>query len=202
MTGDEVRKILADNQISLSWLSEQLGLSPQAMQSRLKTKNFKSGYLLEITNVVGKDIFGNQNTSNTQPILDIGICGGQGLGQYDDESKVIEYVSIPAFKECFGLTIYGDSMCPNYHSGDIVFVRPINNKTDIDFGHPYLIITSEDRLLKNIYQSKKGDEYLRLCSSNTETNQIGERLYPDRDILTENIRFIYKVVGSIRREQI
>lgn len=204
MTGDEVRKILADNSINLAWLSEQIGISPQGLQSRLNVKNFKSGYLAEITKALGKDLFGSPDTTShhNQAILDIRVCAGNGIGLEGKENKVIEYVSIPAFNGCTGLSVYGESMYPIYKPGDIIFVRPIHNFTDIDFGRPYLIITDEDRLLKNIYQSKLGSEYLRLCASNTELNQVGERIYPDRDIRSDNILFLYKVVGSIRREQI
>lgn len=45
MEGLEVRRILAQNKVNLSWLSEQLGISPQALQSRLNAKNVKRGYL-------------------------------------------------------------------------------------------------------------------------------------------------------------
>lgn len=206
MTGDEVRKILADNNINFAWLAEQLGISPQGLNSRFKTKNFKSGYLLEITEVLGKDLFGANlgiNTSTTQQaILDMTVCAGNGLGLEGDENKVIEYVNIPAFNGCTGLSVYGESMYPVYKPGDIIFVRRITDKLDIDYGRPYLIITTEDRLLKNIYQSKLGNDFVRLCAANTELNQVGERLYPDRDIRTENILFLYKVIGSLRREQI
>lgn len=204
MTGNEVRQILADNNINLALLADKLGITPQGLQSRLKTKNFKSGYLAEITDALGKDIFGNSTavTLTNQPIIDLTICAGNGIGLEGDENKVIEYVAIPAFNGCTGLSVYGESMLPNYKPGDVVFVRRINDKTDIDYGRPYLIITKEDRLLKNIYQSKKGDDYLRLCAANTELNQAGERIYPDRDIRTDNIIYLYKVVGSLRREQI
>ena len=206
MTGEEVRKILADNHINLAWLAEQLGITPQGIQSRLNVKNFKSGYLMEITRVLGKDIFGSVSgadfETNQQPILDIRVCAGDGIGLEGDENKIIEYVSIPAFSGCKGLSVYGESMWPTYKPGDIIFVRQIIDKQDIDFGRPYLVITSEDRLLKNLYQSKLGNDYLRLCAANTELNQVGERLYPDRDIKADKILFLYKVVGSMRREQI
>lgn len=34
MEGIEVRRILAQNKVNLAWLSERLGISPQALQSR------------------------------------------------------------------------------------------------------------------------------------------------------------------------
>lgn len=205
MTGEQVRKILADNHINLAWLSEQIGITPQGLQSRLNVKNFKSGYLLEITNALGKDIFGAENSpiaTNTQAIIDVRVCAGDGIGLEESENKVLEYVSIPAFRGCTGFAVYGESMYPVYKPGDIIFVRRIYDLMDIDYGRPYLVITKEDRLLKNLYQSKLGNNFLRLCAGNTELNQIGERLYPDRDINLENIHSLYKVVGSLRREQI
>lgn len=206
MTGKEVRQILADNHINLAWLAEKIGISPQGLQSRLRTKNFKSGYLSEITAAIGKDLFGSYafiiEDNNQQPIIDIQGCAGAGIGLDGDENKIVEYVSIPSFAGCTGISVYGDSMYPDYKSGDIVFVRRIHDIQDIDYGKSYLIITREDRLLKKIYESTFGDEYLRLCSTNMTLNQAGERLYPDRNIPTDNILFLYKVVGSLRREQI
>lgn len=205
MTGNEVRHILAQNHINLAWLASELGITPQNLQSRLSVKNFKTGYLTEMIDVIGKDIFQTtQHKSNelSQPILDIRVCAGNGIGLEDDENKIIEYVSIPTFKGCTGITVYGDSMAPKYKSGDIIFVRPIFNISDIDFGHSYLIVTESDRLLKIIYQSQLGDEYFRLSSFNPEVNLRGDRLYPDRDIRLSNIKHIYKVIGSMTREQI
>lgn len=205
MTGDEVRKILVDNKISFSWLSDRLGISPQGLQSRLNVKNFKSGYLLEMTQAIGKDVFGvsgGVSQDTRQPILDIRVCAGQGvLFEEGDENKVLEYVSIPTFSGCVGITVYGESMYPMYKSGDIIFVRKIII-TDIDYGRPYLVITTSDRILKAIYESKLGSDFLRLSSFNMQTNEVGDRLYPDRDMRLDNIKGIYKVVGSMSRDQI
>lgn len=203
MTGQQVRDILYAEKINLAQLAEQLGISPQGLNSRLNAKSFKSGYLLEITNVIGRDIFGTgtNNSSPQQPVLDISVCAGNGTGLDGDENKVVEYVHIPAFNGCTGISVFGESMLPIYKPGDVLFVKRVHDINDIDYGRPYLVITNENRLLKNIYTSSLGKGYLRLCSSNTGLNPAGERMYPDRDISLENVLFLYKVVGSIRREE-
>ena len=38
MEGLEVRRIFAQNKVNLSWLSEQLGISPQARRQRYAPK--------------------------------------------------------------------------------------------------------------------------------------------------------------------
>jgi hypothetical protein len=176
------------------------------MQERLKAQEFKQAYLIEISNILGKDVFSLQGSDGTsllkQPILDIRICAGNGIGLEGSENKIEEYVSIPSMQGCIGLTVYGDSMMPKYKAGDVVFVRPIPVIDDIDYGSTYLVITVADRLLKNIYPSKHSDDCLRLSCFNEEVNRFNERIYPDREIKKENIIFIYKVVGSLNRTQI
>lgn len=203
MTGNEAKQILQENGINLSQLAEELNISPQAFSSRLNARIFKQSYQLEINSVLKRDIFDISIDSDLrQPILDIRVCAGNGIGLDGDENKIVEYVTIPALTGCKGLTVYGESMYPQYKPGDVIFVRPVTDKRDIDYGRTFLIITTSDRLLKMIYQSDKGDDYLRLSSYNNETKPDGERLYPDRDIPTESILFIYKVVGVLQREQI
>ena len=73
-------------------------------------------------------------------------------------------------------------MYDKYQSGDVVFVRPVTSTRDLYFGLCCGFVTTSPRLLKAVYQSKLGDEYLKLCSYNAKLNPSGEREYPDRDI--------------------
>ena len=208
MSGKEARYIIKENRINMAWLAEQLGITPQTLNSRLNAQEFRRSSMMEINAVLGKDIFGIGDIPTEvmqvgqQPILDIRVSAGYGIGLDGDENKVNEYVSIPGLTGCVGLTVYGESMCPRYRPGDVVFVRPIIDTNDIDYGRPYLIITTCDRLLKCIYQSKHDADSLRLISLNEDTNRQGDRLYPDREIKKESILHLYKVVGSLQREQI
>lgn len=203
MTGDEVRDILKKNGINLSALAEKIGISNQSLNSRFNVKYFKPEYLQQMNEVLGRDLFGLSDTPDKgQKILDIRVCAGQGIGLHGDENKVLEFVNIPAFRGSYGLVVYGESMYDKYKSGDVVFVRPVTSSRDIDFGRCYVVITPSDRLLKSIYQSKLGDEYLKLCSYNAKLNPSGEREYPDRDIPKSDILYLYKVIGRLEREQI
>lgn len=140
--------------------------------------------------------------SNSQPILDIRVCAGSGIGLDGSENKVTEWVSIPKFEGCLGVTVFGDSMYDKFKSGDVVFVRPISGRNDIDFGQCYVVITREDRYIKNLYESERGDDYVSMVSYNIETNPDGRRKYPDRNIKKEEILFLYKVAGKLRRSQL
>ena len=71
MEGNDVRKALQDNHINLAWLAEEWGITPQALSARLNVKMFKRGYLIEITQILGKDIFGIGIKTEQQPVLNI-----------------------------------------------------------------------------------------------------------------------------------
>lgn len=167
----------------------------------LKTESYSNTG--EMQNVVRQDKEVYSTTQrNCQPILDIRVCAGSGIGLDGNENKVIEWVSIPKFEGCTGVTVFGDSMYDKFKSGDIVFVRPISGRSDIDFGQCYVVITREDRYIKNLYESERGDEFVSMVSYNIETNPDGRRKYPDRNIKKEEILFLYKVAGKLRRSQL
>ena len=126
-------------------------------------------------------------------ILDIRVSAGHGIG-FDGG-----YVNIPNFSGCYGVTVYGDSMYDKYSSGDVVFVREIKDKREIEGGQSYVVITNEDRYLKMIYIE---DGKLKLVSYNNAINPDGRRKYPDMLIEGEQIKFLYKVVGRLERTQI
>lgn len=203
MTGNEVREILQRNGIILSELAKKIGLSAPALNNRFNAKYFKPEYLAQINEILGKDLFGSSDTTDKgQAILDIRVCAGSGIALDGNENKVLEFVNIPSFKGSWGMVVYGESMYDKYKPGDVVFARLATSAWDIDFGRCYIIITPSDRLLKSIYKSNLGDEYLKLCSYNAKLAPSGEKEYPDRDISKNDILFLYKIIGCLNREQI
>ena len=209
LSGKEARYILKQNNVNLAWLSEQLGITPQSMQSRLNAVHFVIPYQLEINNILGKRIFDVDmaptisETKGRIPVIDIRVSAGYGMDlMQGNEQAIREYVTMDGLTDCVGIYVYGDSMTPEYRSGDIVFVRKINDVTELDYGRAYVIVTTEERSLKCLYPSKHDADNIRLVSLNEDVNRQGDRLYPDREVQKANILFIYKVVGMFRREQI
>mgnify|MGYP002512380569 FL=1 len=209
MSGKEARYILKQNSVNLSWLSEQLNILPQSLQSRLNASEFKVAYQMEINALLGKRIFDVDMPSTIVevqgriPVIDMRVSAGFGVSLLDgNEQRINEYVTMEGLNGCVGVYVYGESMLPEYKAGDIVFVRQVIDADSIDYGRPYIIVTRDDRVLKCIYPSKHDADLLRLTSLNEETNRHGDRLFPDREVRKDNILFIYKVVGLFRREQI
>ena len=209
MSGKEARYILKQSNVNLSWLAEQLNITPQSLQSRLNASEFKVANQMEINSILGKRIFEVDMPSTIVevqgriPVIDMRVSAGFGVSLLDgNEQRINEYVTMEGLNGCVGVYVYGESMLPEYKAGDIVFVRQVIDADSIDYGRPYIIVTRDDRVLKCIYPSKHDADLLRLTSLNEETNRHGDRLFPDREVRKDNILFIYKVVGLFRREQI
>lgn len=213
MSGKEALYKVKQNRINQAWLAEQLGISPQSLSSRFTAAEFSIARQLEINKVTGKRIFdvdmdvpGITNDANRVPVLDLRTAAGFDYVQLEDylgnpESIVSEYVTMSGLRGCVGIYVYGDSMTPEYRSGDIIFVRLEPDKENIAYGRAYVIITNTERVLKCVYKSTHDADCLRLTSINDEVNKYGDRLFPDREIRKENILFIYRVEGIFRRER-
>lgn len=187
MDGNEVRKALQANHINLAWLSEQWGITPQALSSRLNAKTFKPGYLIEITQILGKDIFGVGAKSELQPVLNISACSSISLNA--DNYPVIEYVSVPYFSGCVGIYYFGHDAEPKYNVGDTIFLQENDTITP---GQIYFVFTRSARFIRTILPADT-DEAYRLVPLNSS--------YPEQEINKKDILQVYNVVGKISREQ-
>ncbi len=106
MTGKEARYVLRQRRVSLVDLASRLGISPQALSSRLNAETFSHSRQVEINKVMGEDIFDvSAPLTERQPILDIRVSAGTGIGLEGDEHSVTEYVSGPAMNGCIGITV-------------------------------------------------------------------------------------------------
>ena len=200
-SGKEARYILKQNSVNLAWLSEKLGILPQTLQSRLNAAEFKTSYMLEINQILGKDIFdlggmpSEVGKAGQQPVLDIRVSAGMGIGLDGEENKVNEYVSIPSMTGCVGITVYGDSMTPKYPAGSYILIRPIEAWREyIELGRSYVLELADWRRLIKIVRKGHDATHYTLDSYNVD--------YESNEIAKSFINNMWLVVASVTREEL
>ena len=94
----------------------------------------------------------------------------------------------------FAITIKGDSMEPRFHDGSTLFIKKINDKAFIPWGHTLVVDTENGVLIKNLLpdnspEKNPGEEYVIARSINPD--------YPEFKIPTSSIYGIYRVMGAV-----
>lgn len=120
-----------------------------------------------------------------------------GLTQtFNDNANIVDYISIPNLPKCdAAVYITGDSMYPLLKSGDIAFIKRVNDiDNSILWGEMYLLSFLFDdeiyTLAKYIQKSDKGVEYVKLVSQNQHHQSI--------DIPLKNIKELALIKASVR----
>lgn len=125
------------------------------------------------------------------PLYRTSAAAGFGSSSFSIEKRDIEgYYKVREFSSAnFMHYIKGDSMIPTYKSGDIVAVKTVSNKSDIQWGRPHLISTPDGLLVKRIYDN---DNRLVAVSDNPA--------FPPRFYDWEDVDGVAVVLGSVRIE--
>lgn len=87
----------------------------------------------------------------------------------------------------FAISIYGDSMAPEYPSGSRVLIKKINPSIFIDWGCVYVLDTSNGVIIKEVIESKK--EGCITCRSINPDPK-----YSDFDVPLKEIYGMYRVL--------
>ena len=87
----------------------------------------------------------------------------------------------------FAITIYGDSMSPEYPSGSRVLIKKINPDIFIDWGCVYVLDTSNGVILKEIRKCQK-EGFITCHSINSNPK------YADFDVSLKEIYGMYRVL--------
>lgn len=110
---------------------------------------------------------------NGTPVLDIDVTCGKEFRDLRDE-RVIGYVDLPIIRnDSYIVTATGDSMSPKVLSGDFIVIREIKNRDYFLWGHMYLVVTPEYRMLKYIEKHPTDQkEHIVLRSENEAYSDI------------------------------
>lgn len=134
----------------------------------------------------------SKTSSFAVPFYDIPVSAGP-LGVLTYSEGALEpdgYIDMEVFRRCDAiLPVIGVSMEPEIHSGDLVGIRKLDsyNWEYIETGKVYMIVTTEDRMIKYINRADDSD-YI-ICSSPN---------YHDFKIRKADILEIYRVIANIR----
>lgn len=138
------------------------------------------------------------------PFYDVSAMGGSKKGA--DMEAVVNpsgYIDIgDELRESqAAMRVYGNSMMPNYPSGCVVGLKPVNDNI-IEYGKVYVVETDDNRYVKRLYKSDEG----LLCYNDnialfTEGSRKGLPYYEEFTIPFESVRKVHRVIGVIKRNE-
>lgn len=141
----------------------------------------------------------SQNEKGVPYYEDIQATGGI-ITSYEDYPETPSfYIDYEHFNDCTAyLPVTGDSMFPQYCSGEIVAIRRIFNFDVILWGEAYLVVTNGNandlRTIKLIFPHEDQSKIiLRACNPDYKGDTV---------INKEDILFLYIIKGKIKRNQL
>lgn len=136
--------------------------------------------------LVGGDANDGQEAVETRPRIMSYACAGtltEAIEEYSEPMPVI--AQMPRYD--FTIVVRGDSMEPEFRSGDEIACLKVNEKAFIQWGKPHVLFTSQGVIVKRLYE---GDGGFRCVSDN---EQYHEFFIPGEEVYSVSL-----VVGMIR----
>ena len=132
------------------------------------------------------------------PFYDMDVTAGI-MEAYPDTETPAYSINFAPVNDCTAaLPVYGESMEPGIRSGDIVFVRELHNRTTLQWGEIYLVVTDETcdnmRTIKRVYPHPDGQHYILRADNPTYK---GDTIIPVASVLK-----IFIVKGHFARKQL
>lgn len=207
--GDALKRAVKLDKRTAKAIAEELGISRVYFESMYKNALLSDTYKIKLKEI-GIDIEKQLSNANTAeepripyhankdskliPYYNIDVTAG-AKDLFLDSKETIDYnIDMPGFKDCdFAVPVSGHSMYPKISSGNIIFCKKVNHREFIEYGHIYLIVTNDRRMIKQIRKADDKDSLL-LVSENPE--------YDTFDIKKDLIQHLYLVKGWANKNEI
>lgn len=203
--GDAASKLGCSPQVLTETLKGRQNATTPLLQNFFKHYNVNPNYIFlnqlpvinsdkNETEVLQEQQAEYSKTTKGLPLIPIDAMAGFGNGEKTVLELECEHYYVPDFqkKADFLIRITGTSMSPKYYNGDVVACKKIPVKTFMQWGKVYVMDTVQGALCKRLFESEKGDSYVRVVSDNEK--------YPPFDMSTKEIRNLAIVIGVIRLE--
>lgn len=138
----------------------------------------------------------NMKTESNNPsgyyttyLLPLSAMGGSLTGFAADGVMLqnCEAIVSPIANVDFAITVYGDSMAPEYPSGSRILINKINPDIFIEWGKTFVLDTPNGVIVKEIWESSK-EGHIRCHSINPAPK------YKDFDVPMDEIYGMYRVL--------
>ena len=159
--------------ISAEWLlngeGDMLTQKKEAPKTSSADTTKKNGY---ITYLLPMSAMGGSLTGFAEPGVLLQTC---------------EAVVSPIENVDFAITVYGDSMAPEYPSGSRILIKKINPNLFIDWGKVYVLDTPNGVIVKEVHESNR-EGYVSCHSINPDPK------FKPFDVLMDEVFGMYRVL--------
>ena len=193
MNKDEVSKnikaLLTSRNLNQKGLAKMVGFSDSMISEMLSGKKNVMPLAEKVADVfdVSLDwLCGNVSEKDTRPRIITYACAGtlsEAIEEYSEPMPLI--AQMPRYD--FTIFVRGDSMEPEFRSGDEIACLKVNEKAFIQWGKPHVLFTSQGIVVKRLYEGENG---FRCVSDN---KQYPEFFVPGGDVYSVSL-----VVGLVR----
>lgn len=135
-----------------------------------KKVNIKSEY---ITYLLPMSAMGDSLTGFASPSVFLNDC---------------ETIISPIENVDFAITVYGDSMSPEYPSGSRILIKKINPNIFIDWGKTYVLDTPNGVIVKEVHECREKEGYIKCHSINPDPK------FSDFDVPLSEVYGMYRVL--------
>ena len=193
MNKDEVSKnikaLLTSRNLNQKGLAKMVGFSDSMISEMLSGKKNVMPLAEKVADVfdVSLDwLCGNVSEKDTRPRILTYACAGtlsEAIEEYSEPMPVI--AQMPRYD--FTIFVRGDSMEPEFRSGDEIACLKVNEKAFVQWGKPHVLFTSQGIVVKRLYEGENG---FRCVSDNKQ--------YPEFFVPGDDVYSVSLVVGVVR----
>ena len=121
------------------------------------------------------------------PVYDLDVTAGcEELSMMFTQDKIDGFVSLPRMSQnSIIVRVSGNSMYPEINDGGYIAIRPVKNIDTIFWGHIYVVVTEDYRLVKYVRRDNADDKKIILHSANPE--------YDDMELPKSSIKNLFLV---------
>ncbi len=120
------------------------------------------------------DVDNNNIAKRGIPVYDIDVTAGcQELSMMFTEDRINGFISLPRLSpDSIIVRVSGNSMYPEIADGGYIAIRPVKSLKTIFWGHIYVVVTEDYRLVKYVRRNPSDEKHIILHSANPDYDDM------------------------------